>query len=397
MRNAPTIPAFVFVRMPEIHFGAGALSRLPSLVGAGGKRILLVTGLSSFRQSAHYERLTAALGAAGITTFEVSVSGEPSPAFVDEVVARYRNENPDWVVSIGGGSALDAGKAISAMLPSGDSVVEYLECKDTKKHDGRKVPFIAIPTSSGTGAEATKNAVLSDIGRAGYKSSLRHDRFVPDIALVDPELALSCPPDVTAACGMDALTQLLESYVSTKASPMTDALALSGLEHVAVGLLPSVENGAQDIEARSHMAYGALLSGITLANAGLGVVHGYAGPLGGFHPIPHGVVCGTLVGEATRVTIEELFKDAGKNRVALRKYAKAGSVLARQHPVSLQHDCDLLVRTLNDWIARTGIPRLGRYGLQKGDLAAILDKTNGKNSPATLSRAQMAAILEARL
>lgn len=213
MRNAPTIPAFVFACMPEIHFGAGALSRLPSLVGAGGKRILLVTGSSSFRQSAHYERLTAALGAAGITTFEVSVSGEPSPAFVDEVVARYRNENPDWVVSIGGGSAVNTGKAISAMLPSGDSVVEYLECKDTKKHDGRKVPFIAIPTSSGTGAEATKNAVLSDIGRAGYKSSLRHDRFVPDIALVDPELTLSCPPDVTAACGMDALTQLLESYV----------------------------------------------------------------------------------------------------------------------------------------------------------------------------------------
>ena len=397
MRNAPTINSFAFARMPEIHFGAGMLVKLPALIGGRGKRILLVTGSSSFRRSAHYERLMAALGEAGITSFQVSVSGEPSPAFVDETVARYRAENVDWVVSIGGGSALDAGKAISAMLPSGDSVVEYLECKDTKKHDGRKVPFIAIPTSSGTGAEATKNAVLSDVGRAGYKSSLRHDRFVPDIALVDPELTLSCPPDVTAACGMDALTQLLESCVSTKASPMSDALALSGLEHVAAGLLPSVENGAADIEARSHMAYGALLSGITLANAGLGVVHGYAGPLGGFHPIPHGVVCGTLIGEATRVTIEELFKDADKNRVALRKYARAGSILACKHPVSVEHDCDLLVRTLSDWIARTGIPRLGHYGLREADFAAILDKTNGKNSPATLSREQMAAILKARL
>ena len=397
MRNVPTIPSFAFARMPEIHFGAGTLVRLPLLIGAGGKRILLVTGSSSFRRSEHYERLMATLGAAGITAFEVSVSGEPSPAFVDETVARYQGEDLDWVVSIGGGSAVDAGKAISAMLPSGDSVVDYLECKDTKKHDGRKVPFIAVPTSSGTGAEATKNAVLSDVGRAGYKSSLRHDRFVPDIALVDPDLMLSCPADVTAACGMDALTQLLESYVSTKASPMTDALALSGLEHVAAGLIAAVENGAHDIEARSHMAYGALLSGITLANAGLGVVHGYAGPLGGFHPIPHGVVCGTLVGEATRVTIEELFKDADKNRVALHKYAKAGSTIARQHPVSLQHDCDLLVRTLNDWISCTGIPRLGHYGLQAADLPAILDKSNGKNSPATLSRAQMAAILEACL
>ena len=397
MRVAPPIDAFAFARVPGIHFGAGMLAKLPALLGARGQRVLLVTGSSSFRRSEHYEHLMQALDVAGAIVFQVAVSGEPSPAFVDETVARYRAENPDWVVSIGGGSAVDAGKAISAMLPSGDSVVDYLECKDTKKHDGRKVPFVAVPTSSGTGAEATKNAVLSDVGRGGYKSSLRHDRFVPDIALVDPQLMLSCPPDVTAACGMDALTQLLESYVSTKASPMTDALALSGLEHVAAGLLPSVENGAHDLEARSHMAYGALLSGISLANAGLGVVHGYAGPLGGYHPIPHGVVCGTLIGEATRVTIEELSKDAEKNRVALRKYAKAGSVLARKHPVSVEHDCDLLVRTLGDWIERTAIPKLGRFGLTDADLPAILDKSNGKNSPATLSRDQMAAILRARL
>ncbi len=397
MRSAPPITSFIFARMPEIHFGAGMLSRLPALIALRGKRGLLVTGSSSFRRSTHCERLMAALDAAGITVFQVSVSGEPSPAFVDETVARYRSESLDWVVSIGGGSAIDAGKAISAMLPSGDSVVEYLECKDIRKHDGRKTPFIAIPTSSGTGAEATKNAVLSDIGRSGYKSSLRHDQFVPDIALVDPELTLSCSPEVTAACGLDALTQLLESYVSIKASPMSDALALSGLEHVAAGFLPSVENGANDIDARGHMAYGAMLSGVTLANAGLGVVHGYAGPLGGFHPIPHGVVCGTLIGEATRMTIEELFKAPEQNQLALRKYAKAGAVLARKHPVSLQHDCDLLVSTLTEWIERTRIPRLGRYGIGEADFAAILDKTNGKNSPAALSREQMAAILKARL
>ena len=397
MRSAPPITSFIFARMPEIHFGAGMLSRLPALIALRGKRGLLVTGSSSFRRSTHCERLMAALDAAGITVFQVSVSGEPSPAFVDETVASYRSEHPDWVVSVGGGSAIDAGKAISAMLPSGDSVVEYLECKDIRKHDGRKTPFIAIPTSSGTGAEATKNAVLSDIGRSGYKSSLRHDQFVPDIALVDPELTLSCSPEVTAACGLDALTQLLESYVSIKASPMSDALALSGLEHVAAGFLSSVENGANDIEARGHMAYGAMLSGVTLANAGLGVVHGYAGPLGGFHPIPHGVVCGTLIGEATRMTIEELFKAPEQNQLALRKYAKAGAVLARKHPVSLQHDCDLLVSTLTEWIERTRIPRLGRYGIGEADFAAILDKTNGKNSPAALSREQMAAILKARL
>lgn len=397
MRVSPTINSFVFARMPEIHFGVGAFARLPQLIRQKGRRILLVTGSSSFRQSVHYERLLRALGENEITVFQAAVSGEPSPAFVDQTVERYRSEALDWVVSIGGGSAVDAGKAISAMLPQPDSVVAYLECVDTKKHDGRKVPFMAVPTSSGTGAEATKNAVLSDIGRAGYKSSLRHDQFVPDVAVVDPELTLSCPPDVTAACGLDALTQLLESYVSTKASPMTDALALSGLEHVAAGFLSAVENGASDIEARSHMAYAALLSGVTLANAGLGIVHGYAAPLGGFHPVPHGVVCGTLVGEATRMTIDALFTDPEKNQVALNKYAKAGATLARRHPVSLTHDCELLVHTLNDWIDRTRIPRLAQFGIEEGDFAAILDKTNGKNSPATLNREQMAAILRARL
>lgn len=394
-------PDFAFAQTPEIHFGPGKRLLLPKLIRQRGQKMLLLTGSSSFVRSPHYQQLADALKAAGIDFFQAAVSGEPSPTFVDQIVERYREEKPDCVVAIGGGSVVDAGKAISAMLPQQDSVTCYLECMETKQHDGRKTPFIAVPTSSGTGAEASKNAVLSDIGHQGYKSSLRHDRFVPDIALIDPELMLSCPPDVTAACGLDALTQLLESYVSTKASPITDALALSGLEHVAAGFLHAVEKGADDIEARSHMAYAALLSGITLANAGLGVVHGFAAPLGGYHPIPHGVVCGTLVGEATRVTIETLRaapeSHQAANPLALRKYAKAGAVLARKHPRSTEHDGDLLVRTLHDWIERTRIPRLAQYGIGEADFAAIVARTNGKNSPATLNQEQLLSILKARL
>ena len=396
----PPLSDFSFARMPELYFGAGKLAQLPSLLarnGAREQRILLITGSASFVGSAHYETLTRGLRAAGMSFFQQAVAGEPSPMLVDQTVERYRDEAIDWVVSIGGGSAMDAGKAISAMLPQRGSVCAYLEGMETARHDGRKIPYVAVPTSSGTGSEATKNAVLSQIGANGFKSSLRHDNFVPDVALLDPALMLSCPPAVTAACGLDALTQLIEAYVSSKASPITDALALSGLQHFTAGFARAYADGARDLAARGDLAYAAFLSGVTLANAGLGVVHGLAGPLGARFPIPHGVACGTLLGEATRATIDALFADPDKNRVALEKYASLTPLLAGQAPGSLHGDCALLCTTLDALIERTAIPRLGHYGIRRTDLAQVVDKANNKNSPATLNREQMAAMLEARL
>jgi alcohol dehydrogenase class IV len=392
-----TITDFSFSRMPEVLFGAGKLALLPRLIGQYGKTVLLLTGSSSFVSSPHCRRLMDDLTKADIRTFHCSVSGEPSPEFVDTTVMRYREEGIGCVVGIGGGSVIDAGKAVSAMLLHAGSVVPFLECVDTQKHDGRKIPYIAVPTSSGTGAEATKNAVLSFIGEQGYKSSLRHDNFVPDIALVDPELTLSCPPEVTAACGLDALTQLLEAYVSSKASPMTDALALSGLEHLAAGFVPAYQNGQQDLAARSHMAYAALLSGIVLANAGLGVVHGFAGPIGGFFPMPHGVVCGTLIGAATQANVEAMRLDPRKHGGALEKFAKAGALLSGKPMSTIDAGCDQLLETLDNWIETTRIAKLSAYGVTRVDFPRILDKSNNKNSPITLDRGQMQAILEARL
>lgn len=395
-----TNTAFVFSRIPELHFGAGKLAQLPALLARDTprrQRILLVTGSSSFVSSAYYEQLTRALDAAGVVHFQQAVAGEPSPELVDQTVARYRDQAIDQVVAIGGGSAMDAGKAISAMLPQQCSVTAYLEGMESAKHDGRKTPFMAIPTSSGTGSEATKNAVLSRIGEHGFKASLRHDNFIPDSALIDPELMLSCPPDVTAACGLDALTQLIEAYVSSKASPLTDALALSGLTHFAAGFERVLSDGERDVEARGEVAYAAFLSGVTLANAGLGVVHGCAGPLGAYFPIPHGVACGTLLGEATRATIDELSVAPEKNRLALEKYARVGTLLAGRTSGSLRGDCAALVATLEALIERCAIGRLSRYGISRADLPKILDLANNKNSPATLKREQIAAILAARL
>lgn len=391
------ITDFVFARIPQIHFGAGKISLLPGLIELGGKRVLLLTGSSSFRRSARFETLTRELKQSNIHCAHAAVSGEPSPNFIDDTVNRYRDERLDWVVAIGGGSVIDAGKAISAMLLQPGSVSDYLEGVGSSAHDGRKVPFMALPTSSGTGAEATKNAVLSEIGARGYKSSLRHDALVPDIALIDPQLMLSCPPQITAACGLDALTQLLEAYVSSKASAMTDTLARSGLHHLHAGFIAAYERGESDVKARSAMAYAALLSGITLANAGLGVVHGFAGPIGGYFPMPHGAVCATLLGAATRMNIEAMFDDVSHYRTALEKYADAGVLLSGRASSTLRKDCELLISTLDHWIELTRTPRLGDYGMNRADFPKVLDKADNKNSPLKLDREQMTAILEARL
>ena len=230
------------------------------------------------------------------------------------------------VVSIGGGSVIDAGKALSAMLPLDEPVKEYLEGVGTRKHPGTKIPFIAVPTTAGTGSETTGNSVLSETGPEGYKRSLRHENFIPDIALVDPELTLSCTSLQTAISGMDAFTQLLESFLSTRCNNLTDALALEGILHVRNSLKTAVSAG-DDPEARAGMSYASMLSGIAITNAGLGLVHGFASSIGGRKDIPHGVICGTLMGIVNRAIIERLLKE-GKDPAALEKYIRLGKLLS---------------------------------------------------------------------
>src|SRR5687768_11987043 len=217
--------AFTLVPAPILYFGPGKISLLPSVIKSFGSKILLVTGARSFAQSNYCEDLLEQLHKLDITLEPVIVSVEPSPAMVDDVVKNALVFKPTVVVAIGGGSVMDAGKAIAAMFPLHEPVKNYLEGVGTKSHSGLKLPFIAIPTTAGTGSEAAKNAVLSECGENGYKRSLRHNNFVPNVAIVDPALTLTCPPATTAASGMDAFTQLLESYLSTAGNAITDALA----------------------------------------------------------------------------------------------------------------------------------------------------------------------------
>jgi alcohol dehydrogenase class IV len=372
-------------------FGPGSVAGLPKLVKGFGDRALLVTGGRSLADSKRLDEVLSGLKEVSIEVHPVPFFGEPSPESVDEAVAEFRGKGISVVVAMGGGSAVDAGKAVSAMLAEDGSVTEYLEGVGTLKPSGAKVPFIAVPTTAGTGSEATKNAVLSRVGPDGFKKSLRHDHYVPDAALIDPELALTCPPEVAAACGVDAFTQLLEAYVCVKANPFTDSLAWGGLEACRDHLVAACTG--QDLKARSAMAFAAYASGVCLANAGLGVIHGLAGAVGGLHPIPHGVICGTLAAPAVDANLKAL-KACGEAGVpALLKYGRVGALLSGSDPRDVETSTRLLVDKLEEWTERLGIRSLHDCGLTLADADKIVAEAGLKENPVALDQDAVKAIL----
>ncbi len=398
MSSAPT--PFSIARLPCIEFGSGRLDQVPKLAAGFGRRALLVTGARSFMNGPHGPRLRAALEAQGIAWEHLAVDGEPTPELVDEAAARFAGHDIQVVIGIGGGSALDTAKAVAGLLRVGRSVMDYLEGVGPElPYEGPAVPFIAVPTTAGTGSEATKNAVLGRRGPEGFKKSFRHERLVARYAVVDPDLLETCPPPVIAANGMDALTQLLESYVSTRANPFTDALNLAALRDLREGLLPFHESAGAAAAARARMAWAALASGITLAQTGLGAVHGLAAPLGAFFPIAHGVACGALVAAATAVNIEVLRRRAPRSP-ALDRYAQAAEALHGRHFSSRDKALDGLVALLQEWTRRLELPRLSALGVGTRDLNRIVAHSRGnsmRTNPVELADAEVRAILERAL
>ena len=390
---------FNFFANSHVQFGPGRLARLPELIRGFGNTLLLITGAESFPKSYHWPLLLKGLEKKSIRIHHAIVKTEPSPFVIDTLVSQYQNQQIDVVAAIGGGSVIDAGKAVSAMMTKKDSIINYLEGVGNKIHDGKKLPFIAIPTTAGTGSEATKNAVISQVSRVekkGFKKSLRHDNFMPDIAIVDPKLTLDCPPRITAACGMDALTQLLESLVSPGGSMMTDSLALGALEILGDSIIRASTQDHHDLAGRTKICYASYISGLTLANAGLGLVHGFAGVIGGLFKIPHGVVCGTLLCEVTRQNIERLIATNPKGS-ALAKYARAGHLLSPSHggddPLEGSR---YLVQLLAQWTDQLKMPGLGSFGITPGDIDFIVSATGQKNNPVQLPKETLCQILQAR-
>lgn len=389
------VEPFSFARLPLILFGKGRFGLLAGLVNQYGRQVLLVTGRSSFAESAYLKQLSADLEEKKIDVHQVTVGDEPRPDIIDSIVKEFGEAKIDLVVAVGGGSAVDAGKAISAMLPVRDSVRNYLEGVGTKNHPGIKVPFIAVPTTAGTGSEATKNAVLSETGPEGFKRSLRHENFVPDIAVVDPVLTISCPPAITAASGMDCFTQLIEAYLSVKAGNYTDVLALEGLKAVKSSLIAAYQNG-KNIEARTGMAFAALTSGICLANAGLGAVHGFASSLGARYGLPHGIICGTLMAKANEINVRVLRRERS-NDYALMKYEVLGRLFLGDSAKSRDYYIDGFISHLHALTETLNLPRLGILGVLGEEAGIVSAVTDIKNNPVRLSHEDLAEILADRI
>lgn len=391
---------FTIGRLPILHVGLDARKHLLPSILKYGHAIMLVTGKGSIDSSAAGQSLLQQLADAGIQFIQVKIHDEPSPELVDKVVDQYKHHPVDCVVAIGGGSALDAGKAIAGLLRTGNSVMDHLEGVGPEiPYQGPALPFIAVPTTAGTGSEATRNAVLSTRGAEGFKKSFRDEQLVPAIAIIDPALLASCPPDIIAANGMDALTQLIESYVSIRANWFTDALSLHAIELAASALPQWYKQGADASNAQTSMAYAALISGITLAHVGLGSVHGLASPLGAFFPIPHGVVCGTLLAACTRTNIQAM-QQREPNNPALGRYQHIAGLFAQLHGSQQKASLEFLCGYLDSLTQDLNINRLGSYGVTEQHVDQIVANARGssmKTNPIVLTDDEIAAIVRSRL
>jgi len=366
---------FEFTTVGRIIFGRGQFQHVGNLAAELGCRALVVTNADRSGKLGLLERLAKLLAPRSIGHTLFRVDGEPRAEDVDRGVEAARQAQCDVLIALGGGSAIDAAKAIAGLLANGGVALDYMEVVGQGRKISRpSLPWIAIPTTAGTGAEATRNAVIA-APEKHFKASIRSHHLLPRVALVDAELGLHVRPEITARSGMDALTQLVEAYTSTGAEPLTDALALQGLACAARSLRRAYRHGG-DLDAREDMALAALLSGVCLNNAGLGAVHGFASPLGARFPIPHGTVCAALLPHVVAANIAAL----QQNPAALVRYATIGRTLAENPALPLDEAlefCQSFIRTL---VADLQIPRLGQFGLTAKDIPELVASAQKSSS-----------------
>lgn len=383
--------AFEFATATRIAFGAGQAGQIGRFARALGTRALVVTG----QDPARARPLLSLLESAGVEVTLFPAAGEPEVGFVQAAIGAARKARCDLVIALGGGSAIDTGKAVSAMLANDGELLDFLEVIGRGKSlQNPAAPFIAVPTTAGTGSEVTRNAVLSSPEHR-VKVSLRSPLMLARLAVVDPELTYDLPPNITASTGLDALTQLIEPYVCSKANPVTDALCLEGIPRAAQALRAAFING-RDTAARYDMCVASLFGGLALANAGLGAVHGFAGPIGGMFHAPHGAVCAALLPHVIEVNLRAL-RQRQPGADAIKRY----QTVARLLTGSPAAEVDEAAPWLAELVRQLKIPGLAAYGIHPGALEELADKSakasSMKPNPIVLTRDELLEILRRSL
>ncbi|MDZ7723422.1 MAG: iron-containing alcohol dehydrogenase [candidate division KSB1 bacterium] len=378
---------FGFATAGRIIFGLYSYTKIADYVSEFGDSVFMVSGGSYSR----VEPLVTELQKRSIKVTRTGVQGEPTVELIEDILTQLRDLKPDVVLGAGGGSVIDTGKALAALATHPGRVLDYLEViGGGKKLQHAPLPYIAIPTTAGTGSEVTKNAVLKS-QKHKVKVSLRHNWMIPDIALVDPVLTLTVPKNVTASTGMDALTQLIEPYVSHKANPLTDGICKEGLLRAA-GSLRNVYLNGDDLQAREDMCVASLFGGLALANSKLGAVHGFAGPVGGYLDAPHGMICARLLPLVTRMNIEAVKNDPSLKEVMLR-YDDIAEILTGDSHARAADVPDWLHDLTND----LQIGGLAEFGLQKNDIPKLVKQSQKSSSmqgnPVKLNETQLTEIL----
>lgn len=383
------MPRFEFATASRIVFGAGTAAQAGSIAREWGRRALVVTG----SQPERARPLLDSLKAAGVSAKVHPIAGEPATLAVAAGVARARLEGFEMVIGIGGGSAIDGAKAIAGLLTNDQDLFDYLEVIGRGLPMRRPAaPWMAIPTTAGAGAEVTRNAVLTSREHK-VKASLRSPHLLARVALVDPELTRSLPPPVTAATGLDALTQLIEPFVSPRANPLVDSLCVDGLPRIARSLRRACEQGDL-LDARTDLSLAALFGGLALANAGLGAVHGLASPVGGSHAAPHGAVCAALLPAVMDINLRAL-RERAPEAPALDRYRRVATLLTGQSDARPEDGVAWVRHLVRD----LSIPNLRTYGLETTEFPALAARaaaaSSMKANPVTLTDAELQAVLGA--
>lgn len=382
---------FEFATSGRIVFGPGSLDELPAIAAALGRRALLVSGRSPERAAPARERLEGA----GLAVVPFAVAGEPRVEDVRRGCALARDGAVDLVIACGGGSAIDAGKAIAALLGNDGDVLDHLEVVGRGLPLPRPpLPFVAIPTTAGTGSEVTRNAVLAS-SEHRVKASLRSPLMLPRVAIVDPDLLAGLPAGVVAASGLDALAQLVEPFVSTRANPLVDALCRDGLVRSARSLRRAFE-GDRSEAVRVDLALASLYGGLALANAGLGAVHGFAAPVGGMFDAPHGSACAALLPAVVRVNLRALEARAPASP-ALERYREIAALVSGRAGSSAEDG----LAWIEALVLALRVPGLSRWGATAADVPALVDKARAassmKGNPIALTDEELREIAAASL